>query len=78
MHVPLIVVAYVDNIVNNVYTGNMAKELLSVRIETSLKGRLDKASNQNHNPYAPTKAKIVERGIELALRELDAKKGRRA
>jgi len=72
----VIVVAYVDNIVNNVYTGNMAKELLSVRIEASLKGRLDKASNQ-YNPYAPTKAKIVERGIELALRELDAKKGRR-
>lgn len=71
----LIVVASLDHNVNNVYTGNMAKELLSVRIESSLKGRLDKASDQDRDPYAPAKAKIVERGIDLALKELDAKKG---
>lgn len=56
----------------------MAKPLLSVRIDPSLKSRLDKASDQDRDPFAPTRAKIVERGIELALKELDAKKGRRA
>lgn len=56
----------------------MAKELLSVRIDGSLKARLDKASDQARDPYAPAKAKIVERGIELALKELDAKTGRQA
>jgi hypothetical protein len=52
----------------------MKKELLSVRIAADLKARLDRASDQERDPYAPTRARIIERGIELAVRELEAKK----
>jgi hypothetical protein len=52
----------------------MKKEPLSVRIPADLKVRLDRASDQKRDPYAPTRAKVIERGIELALQELKAKK----
>jgi hypothetical protein len=55
----------------------MKKELLSVRIAADLKACLDRASDQKRDPYAPTRAKIIERGIELALREFEAKKAKR-
>jgi hypothetical protein len=44
------------------------------RIPADLKVRLDRASDQKRDPYAPTRAKVIERGIELALQELKAKK----
>ena len=65
---------HVASAVNKVYNRIMKKELLSVRIPADLKVRLDRASDQKRDPYAPTRAKIIERGIELALQELKAKK----
>jgi hypothetical protein len=34
----------------------------------------NRTRDQKRDPYAPTRAKIIERGIELALQELKAKK----
>lgn len=48
-----------------------AKVPVSLRIDRNLMDRLDRAVNRSRNPYAPTKTQIVERGIELALRELE-------
>lgn len=53
----------------------MVRRLLSVRIDEGVIAALDRASDQDRDAYAPSKARIVERGIELALRELEAKKG---
>jgi predicted DNA-binding protein len=55
----------------------MKKELLSVRLPADLKARLDRASDQTRDPYAPARARIIERGIELALREIEIKKTKR-
>ena len=53
----------------------MTKELLSVRIDSELKVALDRACDQKRDVYAPSRARIVERGITLALQELEAKRG---
>jgi hypothetical protein len=55
----------------------MSKELLSVRIDSEVKAALERISDQDRDVYAPSKARIVERGIELALRELEAKRARK-
>jgi hypothetical protein len=47
------------------------KETISIRLNSQLLERLRKASGR---PLAPTMTKIIERGIELALRELERRK----
>jgi hypothetical protein len=52
----------------------MTKTPVTFRIEDKLLERLKKASSDSKNPYAPTQVQIVERGIELALKEIEGKK----
>lgn len=52
----------------------MAKTSVTFRIEDKLLERLKKASSDSNSSYAPTQVQIVERGIELALREIEKKK----
>ena len=47
------------------------KILISFRLDPGLLSQLKVASS---GPYAPSQTKIVERGIELALRELQSGK----
>lgn len=54
-----------------------AKEIMSIRIDPALKSALDRICDQDRDAYAPSRARIVERGIELALRELEAKRGKK-
>jgi len=51
----------------------MAREQLSLRLPDNLLVRLRNAANKARNPYAPSITQIVERGIELALKELERK-----
>lgn len=44
---------------------------LSLRIDRELLDKLERAVDRSKNPYAPSKTQIIERGIELALRELE-------
>lgn len=44
---------------------------VSLRIDRNLMDRIGKAVDRTRNPYAPTMTQIIERGIELALRELE-------
>ncbi len=55
----------------------MPRKMVTFRIDSELKSRLDRISAQKRDVYAPTKTQIFERGLELALRELEAKKGGR-
>lgn len=48
----------------------MKKVQLGIRISDEMYGRLATATDRALNPYAPTMTQIVERGVELALREL--------
>lgn len=56
------------------YCCGMTKSPVTFRIEDGLLERLKKATSDNNDPYAPTQVQIVERGIELALKEIEAKK----
>lgn len=47
------------------------KIAVTFRISKELKRRLDRACDRDHNPYAPSKTRLIERGIELALREVE-------
>jgi predicted DNA-binding protein len=51
----------------------MTREQLSIRISEGLNARLRAATDRDKNPYAPSVTQIVERGIELALKELERK-----
>jgi hypothetical protein len=51
---------------------SMAKEKVSMRLDSDLLERLRAASQIGQ--YPPTMTQIVERGIELALRELERQK----
>lgn len=51
----------------------MTKEQLSLRISETLLARLRTAADKARNPYAPSLTQVVERGIELALKELERK-----
>lgn len=55
------------------YIQRMTREQLGVRLPVALLERLRVAADSNKNPYAPSMTQIVERGIELALRELGRK-----
>lgn len=50
------------------------KIAVTFRIDPAMKARLDKACDRGCNPYAPSKTRLLERGIELALREMETKK----
>lgn len=56
------------------YGRRMSKMPMTFRIEAKLLARLEKACDKAKNPYAPTQTQVVERGIELALRELERRK----
>jgi predicted transcriptional regulator len=56
----------------------MPKKMVTFRLDSELKSRLDRITAQKRDVYAPTKTQIIERGIDLALRELEAKRGRRS
>lgn len=47
------------------------KIAVTFRIDPAMKARLDKACDRDRNPYAPSKTRLLERGIELALREME-------
>lgn len=47
------------------------KIAVTFRIDKELKARLDNACDSGRNPYAPSKTRLVGRGIELALREVE-------
>jgi hypothetical protein len=52
----------------------MRKPVVAARINTELKTKLDRATDNRRDPYAPSVANIVERGIELALKEFESKR----
>jgi hypothetical protein len=52
----------------------MNKVQIGFRLDAELVDRARLATDKDKNPYAPTLTQIVERGLELALRELDKKK----
>lgn len=54
--------------------GTMATKPVTARIDEDLVNRLEKATDRSKDPYAPSKSQIIERGIELALRELERRK----
>jgi predicted transcriptional regulator len=47
---------------------------ITVRLDEELLARLDKVTDAGRNPYAPSKRQVIERGLELALRELEKRK----
>ncbi len=53
----------------------MKEKVITARISNELLARLKKASDKRKNPYAPTITQIIERGLDLALSELETKKG---
>lgn len=52
----------------------MVDKQITVRIGVELLAKLQKACDKSRSPYAPTKTAVIERGIELALRELARRK----
>jgi uncharacterized protein YfbU (UPF0304 family) len=52
----------------------MKKTQIAIRVDTALLKRARSLSDKNGNPYAPSLIQIIERGLELALRELERKK----
>jgi predicted transcriptional regulator len=52
----------------------MAKTTVSFRLDEELVDRLRKATVESRSRFAPSMTAVIERGIELALRELE--KGR--
>jgi predicted transcriptional regulator len=46
----------------------------SIRIRDELAEKLERATDRSRNPYAPTKTAVFERGLELALKELERRK----
>lgn len=50
--------------------------MVGTAISTELAGRLSKAADRKRDPYAPTVSQIIVRGIELALSELEKRRGK--
>lgn len=48
----------------------MKSETVTIRLSPELLARLRAASDKGRDPYAPSMTAILERGAELALREL--------
>ena len=55
----------------------MSREMITFRLESELKARLDRVTDRDRDDYAPTKTQVLQHGLELALRELEAKRGRK-
>lgn len=55
-------------------TSTAMKIAVTFRIGPEMKARIDKACDRDRNPYAPSKTRLLERGIELALKEIERKK----
>ena len=47
---------------------------IGIRISEELKKRLDRATSRERDPYAPTLTQVVERGLELALKEFEERR----
>lgn len=58
------------------YIQTMTKQTLSFRIDAVILERLRRLTLDSQDPYAPTMTQVVERGIELAIKELERKKDR--
>lgn len=52
----------------------MKNRQIGIRLSDEMAARLDRATDRNRDPYAPTMTQLVERGIELALKELERRK----
>jgi hypothetical protein len=52
----------------------MKKTQIAIRLDSSLLARARRVSDKENNPYAPTLIQVIERGLELALREIEKKK----
>lgn len=52
----------------------MKTEAITARIPPDLKKRVETAANAKDDVYSPSMSKIVERGLELALKELEKRK----
>lgn len=52
----------------------MAKTTVSFRLDEELLDRLRKATVESRSPFAPSMTAVIERGIELALRELEKRR----
>lgn len=50
------------------------KRALSLRIDADLLKRVDAVTVNSVDPYAPSKNQVIERGIALALAEIEARK----
>lgn len=48
--------------------------VLAFRVPKSLMSRIEKVCDRAKNPFAPSKARIGQRGVELALKELERAK----
>lgn len=49
------------------------RRLVAVRLPLAIIARLQHATNRERNIYAPTITSIIERGVQLALDELEGK-----
>ena len=52
----------------------MSDKQISARVPEALAQRLSAATDRAKDPYAPTVSQVINRGIELALKELEAKR----
>lgn len=52
----------------------MKTRQIGIRLSNELADRLDKATDRIRDPYAPTTTQLIERGLELALKELERRK----
>ena len=50
---------------------------LSIRLSPAVFHRLQAATDRKKHPFAPRRSAVIERGIELALVELDNKRGKK-
>jgi hypothetical protein len=49
---------------------------VAARINGELATRLQKATDRRRDPYAPTATQVIIRGLELALAEMERKRGK--
>jgi hypothetical protein len=52
----------------------MRERSITVRISPDLDRRISKVLDPTRDPYAPTLTRLVERGLELVLAELEKRK----
>lgn len=52
----------------------MKSNQIGIRVSDDHRSRIDRVTDRDRNPYAPTITQLIERGIELALKELEPQK----